>query len=89
MSQKILRFYQNRFKYDSQNYNDINNFFEKYNLYAFQHRILNNMLSFSYKILFYDNSPKNLQVQMIRNDSRNLSYNLRNSVNLIEPMSNN
>ena len=30
---------------------------------------------------------KNLKVQLIRNDSRNLNYNLRNSVNLIEPMS--
>ena len=38
-------------------------------------------------MLFYDNSPKNLKVQLIRNDSRNLSYNLKNSVNLIEPMS--
>ncbi|RNA08023.1 hypothetical protein BpHYR1_045546 [Brachionus plicatilis] len=29
------------------------------------------MLSFSYKILFYHNSPENLKVQLIRNDSRN------------------
>ncbi|RNA22415.1 hypothetical protein BpHYR1_030522 [Brachionus plicatilis] len=37
-------------------------------------------------ILFYHNSPENLKNRLLKNDSRNLSYNLRNSENLIEPM---
>ncbi|RNA37850.1 hypothetical protein BpHYR1_037410 [Brachionus plicatilis] len=37
-------------------------------------------------ILFYHNSPENLKNRLLKNDSRNLSYNLGNSENLIEPM---
>ncbi|RNA25472.1 hypothetical protein BpHYR1_034511 [Brachionus plicatilis] len=44
------------------------------------------MLSFSFKKLFYHNSPENLKDIIIIDDSRNLSYNLRNSANLNEPM---
>ncbi|RNA31272.1 hypothetical protein BpHYR1_045606 [Brachionus plicatilis] len=44
------------------------------------------MLSFSFKTLFYHNSPENLKDRLIKNESRDLSYNLRNSANLIEPM---
>ncbi|RNA06123.1 hypothetical protein BpHYR1_023257 [Brachionus plicatilis] len=35
--------------------------------------------------LFFHNSPGNLKNSLIKNDSRKLSYNLRNSANLIEP----
>ncbi|RNA22952.1 hypothetical protein BpHYR1_001765 [Brachionus plicatilis] len=35
----------NTFKFESNNFNDINNFLEKYGLYAFQHRILDRMNS--------------------------------------------
>ncbi|RNA38284.1 hypothetical protein BpHYR1_023613 [Brachionus plicatilis] len=36
-------------------------FLEKYGLYAFQHRFLDRMLSFSFKTLFYHNSPENFR----------------------------
>ncbi|RNA01913.1 selenocysteine insertion sequence-binding 2-like [Brachionus plicatilis] len=35
------------FKFEANNFNDVNNFLEKYGLYAFQHRFLNRILSFS------------------------------------------
>jgi len=75
-----------KFKFESKNFNDVNNFLEKYGLYAFQHRFLERMLSFSFKSLFFHNSPENLKNIFLKNDSRNFSYNLRNSANLIEPM---
>ncbi|RNA21138.1 hypothetical protein BpHYR1_053191, partial [Brachionus plicatilis] len=36
--------------------------------------------------LFYHNSSENLKDRLIKNDSRTLSYNIRNSADLIEPM---
>ncbi|RNA43782.1 hypothetical protein BpHYR1_033262 [Brachionus plicatilis] len=74
------------FKFKANNFNDLNNFLEKYGLYAFQHRFLDRMSSFSFKTYFYHNSPENIKDRLIKNDSRNLSYNLRNSAKLIEPM---
>ncbi|RNA17028.1 hypothetical protein BpHYR1_005394 [Brachionus plicatilis] len=68
------------FKFESKNFNDVNNFLEKYGLNAFQHRFIRK------NTLFYHNSPENLKNRFLKNDSRNLSYNLRNSANLIELM---
>ncbi|RNA12939.1 hypothetical protein BpHYR1_033536 [Brachionus plicatilis] len=44
------------FKFEVKNFNDVNSILEKYGLYAFQHRFLGRMLSFSFKKLLYQNS---------------------------------
>ncbi|RNA06423.1 hypothetical protein BpHYR1_002358 [Brachionus plicatilis] len=68
------------------NLNDIINFLKKYDLFAFQHRILDRMLSFAYKTILFHNSPENLRNKLEKNDSRNLKHNLMNSENLIKPI---
>ena len=64
--------------------NEVNNILEKYGLFAFQHRALERMINFSYKIINFSQSPPILREQFVRNKSRNLSYNLRNGNNFVE-----
>ncbi|RNA15033.1 hypothetical protein BpHYR1_035886 [Brachionus plicatilis] len=78
------RIHEAKFICSVENFNDIDNFLEKYGLFAFQHRILHRMLSFT---LFFHESPENLRTKLKKNGSRNLKYNLRSSDNLIEPLS--
>ena len=73
-----------KIKLNSSNFNEINNLLEKYGLFAFQHRALERMLTFSYKIINFANSPPRLKEQLVKNESRNLKYDLRNKDELIE-----
>ena len=72
------------FKFDSIEFNDINNQLEKYGLFGFQHRALERMLNFGYKIINFSNSPPLLKEQFIKNKEKNLNYNLRNENDFIE-----
>ncbi|RNA19891.1 hypothetical protein BpHYR1_024241 [Brachionus plicatilis] len=65
-------------------FNDINNQLEKYGLFGFQHRALERMLNFGYKIINFANSAPLLKEQYIRNKTKNLNYNLRNGNDFIE-----
>ena len=69
---------------NSSNFNEVNNLLEKYALFAFQHRALERMLTFSYKIINFANSPQLLKEQLVKNEARNLKYELRNKDKLIE-----
>ena len=57
---------------------------EKYGLFAFQHRALERMLTFSFKIINFSNSPPLLKEQLVKNETRNLKYDLRNKDQMIE-----
>jgi hypothetical protein len=69
---------------NSADFNDLNNLLEKYGLFAFQHRALERMLTFSYKIINFANSPPLLKDQLLKNETRNLKYDLRNKDQIIE-----
>ncbi|CAF0864958.1 unnamed protein product [Brachionus calyciflorus] len=69
---------------NSSNFNDLNNLLEIYGLFAFQHRALERMLSFSYKIINFANAPPLLKEQLVKNETRNLNYELRNKDQKIE-----
>jgi hypothetical protein len=69
---------------DSSNFNRVNDLLEKYGLFAFQHRALERMLTFSFKIINFVNSPPLLKEKFIKNEERNLKYNLRNKDDFIE-----
>ncbi|CAF0722438.1 unnamed protein product [Brachionus calyciflorus] len=60
---------------NSSNFNELNNLLEKYGLFAFQHRALERMLTFSFKII-QDNSPPLLKEQFVKNETRNLTLSL-------------
>ncbi|CAF1006159.1 unnamed protein product, partial [Brachionus calyciflorus] len=69
---------------NSADFNDLNNLLEKYGLFAFQHRALERMLTFSYKIINLSNSPPLLKEELVKNETRNLKYDLRNKDQIIE-----
>ncbi|CAF0784338.1 unnamed protein product, partial [Brachionus calyciflorus] len=69
---------------NSADFNDLNNLLEKYGLFAFQHRALERMLKFSYKIINFANSTPLLKDQLLKNETRNLKYDLRNKDQIIE-----
>ena len=71
---------------DSSDFNSLNNLLEKYGLFAFQHRALERMLSFSYKILNFVNSPTQLKEQLVTNESREIKYDLRNKCDFMVPI---
>ena len=71
----------------SNDFNELNNSLEKYGLFAFQHRALERMLSFSYKILTFDNAPTQLKEQLVSNESRKIEYSLRNKNDFMVPSS--
>ena len=73
-----------KINFNSSTFNEINNLLEKYGLFAFQHRALERMLTFSYKIINFANSPPHLKEQLVKNETRNLKYDLRNKDELIE-----
>ena len=58
---------------------------EKYGLFAFQHRALERMLTFSYRLINFKNSQKSLKEQLVSNERKNLEYDLRNKHDFIEP----
>jgi len=58
--------------------NTINNFLEGYGLFSFQHRLVLKLLTFSFKIYTNADSPPLLKSQLILNETRNISYDLRN-----------
>ena len=74
-------------RFDSCDFNSLNNLLEKYGLFAFQHRALERMLSFSYKVLNFENSPTQLKEQLVTNNSRKIEYNLRNKSDFMVPCS--
>ena len=65
--------------------NSLNNMLEKYGLFAFQHRALERMLTFSYKIINFENSPAKLKEQLVHNESRKIVYDLRNKNEFLVP----
>ena len=69
---------------NSSNFNELNNLLEKYGLFAFQHRALERMLTFSFKIINFANSPPLLKEQLAKNETRNQKYELRNKDQIIE-----
>ncbi|CAF1064919.1 unnamed protein product, partial [Brachionus calyciflorus] len=69
---------------NTSSFNDLNNLSEKYGLFAFQHRALERMLTFSYKIINFANSPPLLKEELVKNETRNLKYDLRNKDQIIE-----
>ena len=73
-----------KIKLNFNDFNEINNILEKYGLFAFQHRALESMLNFSYKIINFSKSPPNLREQFVKNKARSLNYNLRNENNFVE-----
>ena len=74
-----------KFKFNSYDFNIINNFLEQYGLFSFQHRFLSRMLNFSYKIFNFDDGRIELKSKLISNESRSLHYELRNKDLLYEP----
>jgi hypothetical protein len=62
-----------------------NNHLDIYNLYSFQHRILFRLHTYIYKILHFNNSPRNLSNQFIFNSALNKKYSLRNLNDLYVP----
>ncbi|CAF0929813.1 unnamed protein product, partial [Brachionus calyciflorus] len=69
---------------NSSNFNELNNLLEKYGLFAFQHRALERMLTFSFKIINFANSPPFLKEQLVKNETRNLIFDLRNKDQMFE-----
>lgn len=70
---------------ESNDYNTLNNRLEKLKLANFQHRVLNQLMVFIFKILNYENSPKNLKDAFVYNYSLNKKYSLRNANELQTP----
>ena len=79
-----------KFKFDGLNGQGMNDFLHKYNIFAFEHRILYRLFLFSYKLLKDDAAPENLKSQLKLNSTRNLKHDLRNKDKLIvQPPENN
>ena len=69
-----------KFKWDvkvSNDYNELNSNLEQVNLANFQHRILKNLILFSYKMVNYDNSPETLKNSLKLNSEYEKRYDLR------------
>jgi hypothetical protein len=73
-----------KIEFDSNNFNRVNDLLEKYGLFAFQHRALERMLTFSFKIINFENSPPLLKEKFTKNADRNIKYNLRNKNDFVE-----
>jgi hypothetical protein len=78
MIDPVLKFWLNPvWKYDWFWSGVWNNHLDIYNLYSFQHRILFRLHAYIYKILHFNNSPRNLSNQFIFNSALNKKYSLR------------
>ena len=54
-------------------------------MFGFQHRAIARILTFGFKILNFKSSPSTLKKLLVSNESRLLSYSLRNKEKLYEP----
>ena len=63
----------------------LNNKIIHYNLDCFQHRLIKRLSRFIYKTINFSDSPIRLKSILVRNCSKNLIYNLRNSNQYIVP----
>ena len=68
-----------KFNFTGQSPNDINNFLEKYILYAFPHRVLYRLFNFARKTLSNEPGPPILESYLKRNGEKAMGCTLRNS----------
>ena len=71
-----------KFDFSGKDFNEINNFLSAYNLFAFQHRLFFRTFLFIFKVFSNPLSPENLKDELKLNETRNLTYELRNKNNL-------
>ena len=70
---------------NNEDFNILNNKILHYNLDCFQHRVIKRLSRFIYKTINFSDSPIRLKSILVRNCSKNLIYNLRNSNQYIVP----
>ena len=63
---------------NSSDFNNVNNKLESYGLNCFQHRVIQHLAIFSFKIINFESSPITLRKLFISNLDLNKGYNLRN-----------
>ena len=66
-------------------FNQLNNMLNQFNLDCFQHRVIKRLSCFIYKIINFKNSPTGLKSILIRNCSVKANYDLRNKNDYLVP----
>ena len=65
---------------ENHEYNIYNNYLNCFNLQTFQHRLIIRYSTYIFKILKIEHSPKTLSKLLIKNNTRDVSYHMRNAV---------